>query len=277
MTSLATQTGSVRTEQRRKDASWSSPALVLSAVMALVRRDVLLLLRRPSRIAATILTPALLWAFFAGGFSDTVAASSGFGGDAYALSLAAGAALLVVTFASIFGSLGLIRDRESGYLQAVLVGPTPRWAVLSARVASGSLFAFFQASTMLLAAVVLTGAVGPMEIATSGLMLGLTAVGLSGCCIALAWRFRSIEGFHGIMAGVLLPAWLLSGAVFPPGSSGGVMALIMLFNPLAYAHGSIAGGLGSVPPDLTDTLATVVFGLAGFALATTTTRGDAKR
>ena len=247
------------------------------AGMSLLRSDVMLLLRRTSRIVATVLTPALLWAFFAGGFGEAVASSSGAAVEVYTVSLAAGAALLVVTFASIFGSLGLIRDRESGYVQAVLGGPTPRWVVLGARVASGTLFAFLQASTMLLAAIVLTNTVGFADLALASLMLVLAATGLSGCCSALAWRFKSIEGFHGIMAAVLLPGWLLSGAVFPPGAGTGVMDVIMQLNPLAYAHGAIAGSLGATPLIGTNVFATITFGVLGFGLATTTTRGDAKR
>ncbi|MEL7483633.1 MAG: hypothetical protein AAFN41_04690, partial [Planctomycetota bacterium] len=69
----------------------------LLPLVALLARDGRLLIRRPSRIAATVLTPALLWGFFAGGFAQTVASGGSEATDAYTLSLAAGAALLVVT------------------------------------------------------------------------------------------------------------------------------------------------------------------------------------
>lgn len=156
-----------------------SPARLAAAASALLVRDVLLLVRRPSRIAATILTPALLWAFFAGGFTDAVASVGEDATEAYTKSLAAGAALLVTTFTSIFGALGLIRDRETGYLQAVLVGPTPRWTVIATRVLSGALFAFIQATTMLAAAAVLAEGVTISQILIAAIMLALAALGLS--------------------------------------------------------------------------------------------------
>jgi len=80
-----------------RSASW------LRAIRVFVVRDTRLLLRRPSRIAATILTPTLIWLFFAGGFAQAAAASQGADSSPYTLSLASGAALLVVTFTSIFG------------------------------------------------------------------------------------------------------------------------------------------------------------------------------
>lgn len=250
---------------------------VLASFAALIWRDVLLLVRRPSRIAATVLTPALLWVFFASGFANTIAAGGEEASDAYTLSLAAGSALLVVTFTSIFGSLGLIRDRETGYLQAVLVGPTPRWVVIVARVGSGALLACIQASTMLIAAAVIGSGVTLAGCLTAAAMLTCTALGLSGACTALAWHFRSIEGFHGVMSGLLMPAWLLSGAVFPPDAASDGMRLVMLANPLAYSHAAVAGPLGAIESSPLALLATCCFGLLGVAAAVVAARGDAKR
>ncbi|MEM1166046.1 MAG: ABC transporter permease [Planctomycetota bacterium] len=249
---------------------------VLHAVGAMIVRDLRLILRRPSRIAATLLTPTLIWAFFAAGFSGSLGETAQHQ-SAYTLSLAAGAALLVVTFASIFGALGLIRDRESGYLQAVLVGPTPRWAVIVARVASGVVIAVGQAMTMLGAAMIFGEGVGPLDLAGATAAILLTAIGLCGACTALAWHFRSIEGFHGIMAGVLLPAWLLSGSVFPPGESGVVLGVLMAVNPLTWCHATIAGFLGAMPLSAVSVSLVVAFGVFGPVCAVTAARGDAKR
>lgn len=255
----------------------ASPRPLISAGLALVVRDSLLIARRPSRVFATILTPALLWGFFASGFAGMVASGGEEATSSYTLSLAAGAGLLVVTLASIFGSLGLIRDRESGFLQPVLVGPTPRGVIMTARTASGALFASVQAVTMLIAAAIFTDGVEPAQLGLATLALVLAAFGLSGTCTALAWHFRSIEGFHGIMAGVLLPAWLLSGAVFPPGSENGVLSGLMLLNPLSYAHAAVAGSLGATAAGPMPLVMTGAFAAVGLAAAVFAATGDAKR
>ncbi|MEO1717413.1 MAG: hypothetical protein AAFR76_09910, partial [Planctomycetota bacterium] len=80
-----------------------------------------------------------------------------------------------------------------------------------------------------------------------------------------------------VMAGVLLPAWLLSGAVFPPDAASGVMTTLMAFNPLSYAHGSIAGSLGVPVAGIIPLVATITFGVAGSVAAIVSARGDAKR
>lgn len=248
----------------------------LRACVSLVQRDVLLLVRRPSRIVATVLTPALFWAFFASGFTDAIAENAA-DANSYTLSLAAGAALLVVTFTSIFGALGLIRDRETGFLQAVLVGPTPRWVIMLSKVASGTLVALVQASVMLVAATAIGEGVEPFRVAGAGAVLACSATGLSGVCAASAWHFRSIEGFHGVMAAVLMPAWLLSGAVFPPGTTRGVLGAVMAANPLSYTHSAMYGLLSGEEPRPIALGLTVLFAAIGCVAPVVAARGDAKR
>lgn len=244
-----------------------------AAATAMIRRDVRLFLRRPSRIAATVLTPAMLWAFFAAGFLPGLRDG---GGREYTISLSAGASLLVATFAAIFGALSLIRDRESGALQALLVGATPRAWVIGARVASGAAFAFVQGVPMLVAAVVLAGGVSLGGLLSAAIVLLAAGLGIAGVCTALAWHFDSIEGFHGIMSGLLMPAWLLSGAVFPPDAVSPVLDAVMAVNPLTYAHDAVRTALAGKLFGISS-VATSVGACAGCLAAILAARGDAKR
>ena len=75
----------------------------------------------------------------------------------------------------------------------------------------------------------------------------LAGIGVCGVGLSLAWRMSSVSGFHGVMNGVLLPMWALSGALFPAGASAGWVSLLMGVNPLAWAHRSAAGALGVGP------------------------------
>lgn len=79
------------------------------------------------------------------------------------------------------------------------------------------------------------------------------------------------------MSGVLMPAWMISGAVFPPGDTPGVLGAIMLANPLAYGHTAIAGSLGAAEPTPAAMTITTIFGLTGLIAAVASARGDAKR
>lgn len=239
---------------------------VARAMAALAWRDVLVLARRPSRIVAAVGTAGLVWLFFAGGFADALAAEGG----RYAVGLASGVGLLVGVMGSVFAGLGLIRDREDGFLRAVLAGPTPAWAVGVSRALAGGLLAGAQALPVVAAAAWIgrEQGVGLAEVSRAWLVVCLASVGVAGVATAGAWWVRSIEGFHGLMNLVLMPMWLLSGAVFPARADG-VLGAIATLNPLAYAHraGLAALGAGDGSADGGSGVAVSVFALAGIALA----------
>lgn len=236
----------------------------VAAFGALFRREVLRQARQPTRIVAAIATPAMIWAFLAAGF----AGSSNLGVDASMRAfLVPGIASLTVLFASIFSAISLIQDRAEGFLRAALVSPAPRASVALAKVAAGTLTAVLQGAVVLLA----LPAVGH-PIGVGGFLLalaGLTCVSaaLIGFGLMLAWRVESAQGYHGVMNAVLMPAWLLSGAVFPVETAAGWLALVARLNPLTWCHEAMRHALGMSPPS-DPALAwavTVGFGLAGVA------------
>jgi ABC-2 type transport system permease protein len=89
----------------------------------------------------------------------------------------------------------------------------------------------------------------PVGFVLSLLALTSIALGIGGIGLALAWKIDSVQGFHGVMNLVLMPMWLLSGAVFPLTGSAGWMSWIMRLNPLTWGsealRWSLAGGPGA--------------------------------
>jgi ABC-2 type transport system permease protein len=64
--------------------------------------------------------------------------------------------------------------------------------------------------------------------------MALVAFGLTALGVLLAWRFDSVQGFHSVMNLLLMPMWLLSGAVFPPDKAVPWVRAVMVGNPLTY-------------------------------------------
>jgi ABC-type polysaccharide/polyol phosphate export permease len=58
----------------------------------------------------------------------------------------------------------------------------------------------------------------------------LTALGF-----VFAWKLDSVQGYHGIMNLVLVPMWILSGAVFPSETGNAVFRWVARVNPLSYS------------------------------------------
>jgi ABC-2 type transport system permease protein len=105
------------------------------------------------------------------------------------------------------------------------------------------------------------------------LVLTLVAFGLAALGLCLAWQLDSTQGFHAIMNLVLLPMWVLSGALFPSQGASAWLAMAMQANPLTYGLGAIRHALyladpaavGAVPAFVPAIGVTVIFSAVMFA------------
>jgi len=217
----------------------------LAAVALLTRRELVRFFREPSRIIASIGTPMLIWILLGSGFAGSFTGAAGDG--SYASFLLPGMMAMTVLFGSIFAAISLIEDRHEGFAQSVLVSPAPRWSLIGAKVIGTSVLAGGQAAVLIPAVAI----VGPMPSA-SGVVLALVVLlligaGMAGLGLGLAWVVDSTQGFHGIMNLVLLPMWILSGAVFPLSGAAGPMRIVMLVDPLTWPTEALRSALSGVP------------------------------
>lgn len=217
----------------------------MSAFAALFKREMLRQIRQPTRIVAAVATPAMVWVFLAAGFAGS--ADLGLDADMRAF-LVPGVASLTVLFASIFSSISLIQDRADGFLRAALVSPAPRASIASAKIAAGTVMATAQGSIVLLALPAVGHPIQPLGLLLALGVLACISAAFIGFGLMLAWRVDSTQGYHGVMNAILMPAWLLSGGVFPVATAAGWLAAAAKLNPLTWAHDAMRHALGMSPP-----------------------------
>lgn len=252
----------------------SGLALELAAIHVLWRRDVVRFFRQRSRVAGALIQPVLFWLVLGAGLSGTFR-MQGAEGLGYMEYFYPGVILMVVLFTSIFATMSLIEDRHAGFLQAVLVGPASRTSLVLGKTLGGTTIAMVQAALFLLlapfAGFPLASISWPMLLAH----LVLASAALTATGFAIAWWLDSVQGYHAVMSVLLLPLWILSGAMFPP-TENTLMATVMRFNPLSYAAagvrralygGSLPGVSGSASPSLELAVMAGMFILAVFLSA----------
>ena len=187
--------------------------------------------RQPARVAAGIATPLIFWLVLGSGFGSSIQTASGGG---YMEFFFPGAVALVVLFASIFANISIIEDRREGFLLSVLVAPVSRSAMALGKILGATTIGAVQ-GLFFLPLIPLLGlplVVGGLPEA-GGIVLAM-AFGLTGLGFFFAWRLNSMQGFHSIMNIVLMPMWLLSGAMFPIEGASTWMTWTMRLNPLFY-------------------------------------------
>ena len=223
----------------------ASPSPWFAAGM-LAYREMLRFFRQRNRVIGAVGQPILFWLLFGAGLQQSFRPLARQDGT---LSFLAyyypGTLILILLFTAICATISVIEDRREGFLQAVLVAPLPRWAMVLGKVLGGALIATLQSLLFLGLAFTLQIPFDPLNLTALVGFLFVSAVALTALGFVFAWRMESTQGFHAIMNLVLMPMWLLSGAFFPvPSTHAGaawsqvVLRSVMLINPVSY---SVAG------------------------------------
>jgi ABC-2 type transport system permease protein len=256
-------------------------ALQWATVRVLLARDVVRFFRQPSRIIGALAQPILFWFVIGAGFSGSFRVEGAQGLDYQRFSYP-GVVTMVVLFSAIFATISVIEDRREGFLQSVLAGPGSRLAVVLGKALGSSTIALLQASLFLLFAPLAGVKAATVDVPLLLTVMVLSALGLTAMGIALAWWVRSTSGYHAVMSIVLLPMWVLSGAMFPLKGAGPVLAWVMRLNPMRFsvegvrralygaeaslAVGTASSGAGLEVPVLL-AFSAVFLGLAAFSIS----------
>jgi len=256
---------------------------LLLPVTSLWKREVLRFLRQPNRVMGAIGSPLLFWLLIGSGVGRSFRAPGSPEGSSYLDYIYPGTVIMILLFTAIFSTISIIEDRKEGFLQSVLVSPAPRGAVVLGKILGGTTLAFFQAALFLALAPLIGVRFQWTTILPLAGVLWLLAIALTGLGFFIAWRMQSVQGFHAIMNFLLIPLWLLSGALFPIAGAAVWMQWLIRINPLTYGldavrgllHPAVPGASGELGLPLAVTV-TAAFALAMFAAASWAARGHTR-
>jgi ABC-2 type transport system permease protein len=229
--------------------------------------------RDRSRVLGAVAQPLALWLLLGLGFQNTFRPPGGVEGS-YVSFLFPGILALVLLFTALFSTISVVEERTSGFLQAVMVAPTPRTALVLGTALGGTLLATLQALLFLAALPLLALSPGWGGLGLVVAICLLTGLGFTALGFAIAWRMDTTRGFHAVMNLFLLPLWFVSGAMFPVEGAAPVLQWLMWVNPVSYAvsglrhglHGFAEGGSTLAGPGVcllvTGGFATLMIGLA---------------
>ncbi len=235
-------------------------------VATLCWRELVRFYRQRSRVIGALGTPLLFWLLIGSGFGASFRASSSAepAGMTYLEYLFPGAILLIVLFTAIFSTISVIEDRHEGFLLSVLVAPISRTALVVGKVLGGSVLALLQGLVMVVMAPLVKIRLGVFQGLEVVAILLLISFAMTALGFYFAWRLDSVQGFHSVMNLVLMPMWLLSGAVFPAAGAHSWIGWVMRLNPMTYGMAALRRVLYSSPPPDAPSLAFSVAVMAGF-------------
>jgi len=142
---------------------------------------------------------------------------------------------MTVLFSSIFSGLGLLWDRQFGFLKETLVAPVPRLQIMIGRTLGGATVAVVQG--LLVTIVCVIAGFRPVHLATVPLALCfmlLIATVFAGLGVAVGSSLQDMQGFQLIMNFLVMPIYFLSGAMFPLSGQGWALKIATRIDPLSY-------------------------------------------
>lgn len=230
LASIASHAGS---EERTVPGGLS---LTWVASLSLTRREIVRFVRQRSRVASALGSPIVFWALIGLGLGQSFSPPGSTHAVGYLEYFFPGTLVLILLFSSVFSNISLIEDRREGFLQGVMVSPASRMSIVLGKILGGTVLAWGQG--LVFCIYLLT----PWsEIAvTAGSMIALVfvlfivAFAMAGMGFLIAWPMDSTHGFHAIMNLVLIPMWLLSGALFPASGAPVWLQWVIRLNPVTY-------------------------------------------
>jgi ABC-2 type transport system permease protein len=246
------------------------------AMMMVWRRDIIRLLRMPTRLISGIAQP-LLFLFVLGAGLEGAIGNRGAAGVDYQQYLFPGILAMSVLTSSLFSAIAIVWDREFGFMREMLVAPVSRATlVLGKALGSGSVSVV--QGLVLVAAAPLVGVT--FTVASFFEMLGflmLLAFALTAFGMVIASRMQRMESFQMVMALVMQPMLFLSGAIFPLNRLPDWLGVITRLNPATYGVDAIRRVVLPATTKLTisdwtvplwaDALITIAFGVVMLGLA----------
>jgi ABC-2 type transport system permease protein len=144
----------------------------------------------------------------------------------------------------VFSGIGLLWDRQFGFLKETLVAPVPRLEIMIGRTLGGATVAMIQGTLVLLVCILVGFRAHTLAALPSALLfMALIAVVFAAFGTAIGAALRDMQGFTFIMNLMVMPIFFLSGALFPLADLPGPLAIATRLDPLSYGIDGLREGL----------------------------------
>lgn len=153
----------------------------------------------------------------------------------YVQFVAPGIIAMSILFSSIFSGMGLLWDRQFGFLKETLVAPVPRTQVMLGRTLGAATVAVLQGTLVALVCFAAGFRVSnPLAIPAALVFMGLIAALFAALGTAIGSVLENMQGFQLIMNFLVMPIFFLSGALYPLGTLPLALKAATSVDPLAY-------------------------------------------
>jgi ABC-2 type transport system permease protein len=213
----------------------------VAVVYVLWLREMKRYLRSRAQIVASLAQPMMYLLALGFGLGPVFEKS---GQGSYLQFIVPGVVGMAVLFASIFSGIGLLWDRQFGFLKETLVAPVPRLQIMVGRTLGGATTALLQG--LLVLVVCLIAGFRPHNLADvpfALVFMALIAIVFAALGTVIGSTLRDMKGFQMVMNFMVMPIFFLSGALFPLADLPAALDVATRLDPLSYGIDGVRGAL----------------------------------
>lgn len=190
------------------------------------------------------------------------------GQGSYVQFVAPGVIGMSVLFSSIFSGIGLLWDRQFGFLKETLVAPVPRLHIMIGRTLGGATVAIIQG--LLVIAICLIVGFRPTNVSAlprAVMFMVLISLVFAALGTTIGSRLQNMQGFQLVMNFLVMPIYFLSGALYPLNNLPAGLVIATRADPLTYGIDGLRGAFIGVAHFSTATDAAVLGVVAAIFMA----------
>jgi ABC-2 type transport system permease protein len=164
------------------------------------------------------------------------------GQGSYLQFVAPGVIGMSVLFSSIFSGIGLLWDRQFGFLKETLVAPVPRLHIMIGRTLGGATVSMIQ-GLLVIGICILTG-FRPRHLSSLPLavmFMALISIVFAALGTTIGSRLQNMQGFQLVMNFLVMPIYFLSGALYPLNNLPAGLVVATRIDPLTYGIDGLRG------------------------------------
>ena len=195
-------------------------------------RSMRLSLRQPLWVVIGLMQPILYLVLF-GPLLQTVAASSGFQGDAWQV-FVPGLLVQLGIFGGLFVGFGIIAEWRSGVVERQLVTPASRAAIISGRTLRDVVVIVVQAIVLIGASFLMGLRIPILAVLIALVLIGLLGAAFSFISNAIGIATKSEDALAPLVNALALPILLLSGILLPMTLAPQWLQIVSDFNPFKH-------------------------------------------
>lgn len=205
------------------------------AVWILAKREILEFWRNKGRLISSIVQGLLFLFVFGFGFLNVSVTIGGIHIDPRAFS-ASGIAAIVILFTGIFGGMGIMRDKMFGFMKELIVAPVSRRTLMLGKTLGVALQTLTQVFIIVILSVIFGYFGYDFNLIWKILLILpvalLSSIGIVGMGLTISTRMRDFQSFGLVQTFIVMPMFLISGAVYV---ISGPIGVVSMFNPFTYS------------------------------------------